>query len=318
MSHPTDAAGRRPSVVVTVAAMRELCDATRARGGSVGLVPTMGWFHEGHLSLMRAARDRDDLVVTSVFVNPLQFGPAEDLDLYPRDLERDAALAGSVGVDVVFAPPVEEMYPTGPPATTVHVEGLTAELCGRARPTHFDGVTTVVTKLLSIVGPCRAYFGRKDHQQLAVVQRMAADLDLPAEIVGCPLVREADGLAMSSRNEYLDGPERVAATVLHRALCAAADALRAGERDPRGLAELVRATIDDEPLVAVEYVEVRDASDLTPIDVVDGEVVVAVAARVGATRLIDNLGVSVTERGVTVDLGTGAAPGGREQPCTAR
>ena len=187
--------------------LRARCEDTRHRGGTVGLVPTMGFFHEGHRSLMRAARAHHDLVVTTIFVNPLQFGPTEDLDAYPRDLAGDAAAADAEGVDLLFTPSVAEMYPE-PTRTTVHVAGLTEGLCGAERPTHFDGVTTVVAKLFSIVGPCHAYFGRKDFQQLAVVTRMAADLDLPVRVVGCPLVREPDGLAMSSRNVRLDAGER--------------------------------------------------------------------------------------------------------------
>jgi pantoate--beta-alanine ligase len=201
--------------VERIAGVRGACDGARGRGASVGLVPTMGAFHEGHRSLMRAARAANDFVVVSLFVNPTQFAPTEDLAAYPRDLERDAAIAAAEGADVLFTPPVDEMYRAGA-RTTVHVEGLTDVLCGASRPGHFDGVTTVVTKLFSIVGPCRAYFGRKDAQQLAVVRRMTADLDLPVEVVGCPLVREYDGLAMSSRNAYLSPDDRAAATVLRR------------------------------------------------------------------------------------------------------
>ena len=214
----------------------------RARGGTVGLVPTMGFFHEGHRSLMRAARAENDVVVVSLFVNPTQFGPTEDLDAYPRDLAGDTAVAAAEDVDVLFAPSVAEMYPDGA-ATTVHVAGLTDGLCGASRPGHFDGVTTVVAKLFSIVGPCHAYFGRKDAQQLAVVRRMAADLDLPVQVVGCPLVREPDGVAMSSRNAYLVADDARAATVLVRALRCAADAVLAGERDARR----VRSVLAERP-----------------------------------------------------------------------
>ena len=199
----------------SIAAVRAACAATRARGGTVGLVPTMGYFHEGHRSLMRAARAAHDLVVVSLFVNPTQFGPNEDLDAYPRDLVADAAAATDEGVDVLFTPTVAEMYPDGA-RTTVHVDALTEGLCGASRPGHFDGVTTIVAKLFAIVGECSAYFGRKDAQQLAVVRRMAADLDLPVTVVGCPIVREPDGLAMSSRNAYLSSDERQRATVLVR------------------------------------------------------------------------------------------------------
>src|SRR5215471_9415603 len=203
--------------VTTVAELRAWTDAVRARGERVGFVPTMGYFHDGHRSLMRAARLGNDAVVVSLFVNPTQFGPSEDLTRYPRDPDGDAAVAAEEGVDVLFVPDVAEVYPAGA-RTTVHVDGLTDRLCGASRPGHFDGVTTVVAKLFSMVGPCRAYFGRKDAQQLAVIRRMTADLDLPVDVVGCPLVREADGLAMSSRNAYLDADERRAATVLSRSL----------------------------------------------------------------------------------------------------
>ncbi len=289
--------------VETIAGLRELTDAARAAGGTVGLVPTMGFFHAGHRSLMEHARAECDLVVVTSFVNPTQFGPNEDLSAYPHDPEGDTALAAAAGVDVLFVPGGEEMYPDGPPRTTVHVAGLTEGLCGAARPTHFDGVTTVVTKLFSIVGPCRAYFGRKDFQQLAVVTRMAADLNLPVTVVGCPLVREADGLAMSSRNAYLTADERAAAPALHAALLAGADAVRAGERDAAGVASVVRDRIAQEPRLAPEYVEVRTAAELQPVASLTGPVVVAVAARLGRARLIDNVLLDVTGAVVTVDSG---------------
>jgi pantoate--beta-alanine ligase len=292
-----------PALIETIVALREACDDARGSGRRVGLVPTMGYLHEGHRSLMRAARAENDFVVVTIFVNPLQFGPGEDLGRYPRDLDGDMASCADEGVDVVFAPSVSEMYPR-PSATTVHVAGLTHGLCGDHRPGHFDGVTTVVTKLFSIAGPSRAYFGRKDAQQAAVITRMASDLDLPVEVVTCPLVREPDGLALSSRNAYLSPDERRAALVLSRALRAAADAVVAGERDPRRLIAGIRATVGAEPTVELEYVEVRDAVTIAPIERVDGDVLVALAARLGATRLIDNVGLSVAGASVTVDLGT--------------
>jgi pantoate--beta-alanine ligase len=251
---------------------------------------------------MRAARAGTDLVVVSIFVNPLQFGAGEDLERYPRDMAGDTATCAAQGVDVVFAPPVDEMYPRAA-LTTVHVDRLTEVMCGVARPTHFDGVTTVVAKLFAIVGPCRAYFGRKDAQQLAVVARMVADLDLPVEVVGCPLVRESDGLALSSRNAYLRSEERAAAVVLSRALRAAGDAAIGGERDPARLVDLVQATVATEPLVDLEYVDVRDARELTSVVRLDGDVLVALAARVGKTRLIDNIGLVVAGNEVCVDYG---------------
>jgi pantoate--beta-alanine ligase len=288
----------------SIADVRAACDRARREGRTVGLVPTMGFLHEGHRSLMRAARAQTELVVVTIFVNPLQFGANEDLDQYPRDLSGDLAQCGAEGVDIVFAPNGAEMYPHGAPLTTVHVDRLTADLCGAARPTHFDGVTTVVTKLFAIVGECRAFFGRKDAQQLAVVTRMAADLNLPVEVVGCPLVREPDGLAMSSRNAYLSADDRRAALVLSRALGSAADAAGAGERRASELAAIVTRTVAAEPAVALEYVEVRDADQLTIVEEIAGDVLVALAARVGQTRLIDNVTLSVRGTEVHADLGS--------------
>jgi len=288
--------------LATAAELRTVCDDVRARGGTVGLVPTMGYFHEGHRSLMRAARGENDVVVVSLFVNPTQFGPDEDLDAYPRDLDGDLAVAVAEGVDVVFAPTVVEMYPDGT-RTTVHVEGLTSRLCGAARPGHFDGVTTVVAKLFSIVGPCRAYFGRKDAQQLAVVRRMVADLNLPVQVVGCPLVREPDGLAMSSRNSYLSPDDRVRATVLVRALRAAADLVVGGERDACSVEAAIVATLAAEPSVRVDYVAIVDAQTMEPVERLERDTLVALAAFVGTTRLIDNVTVSFDGHTATADFG---------------
>ena len=306
-------------MVETIEALRVHLDDARGRGRTVGFVPTMGAFHDGHRSLMRSARANHDTVVVSLFVNPLQFGPAEDLDRYPRDLTGDLAAAAAEGVDLVFAPPVEEMYPGFPerPLTTVSVGGLTAGLCGRARPGHFDGVATVVSKLFGIVGPCRAYFGRKDAQQLAVVRRMAADLCLPVQVVGCPLVREPDGLAMSSRNRTLSPAEREAATVIHRGLQTGAEVVMAGERDAGTLRRVVANVLTTEPLVRLEYTEVVAGDTMAPLDLLDGEVLVAVAVRVGGVRLIDNMTIHVDARGAVVDLGVAVAPTG-EGLCAAR
>ena len=303
-------------VVERIAELREALDAARADGRSVGFVPTMGFFHEGHRSLMRAARAHHDVVVVSLFVNPLQFGAGEDLERYPRDLERDAAQAEAEGVDLLFAPSVEEMYPE-PVTTTVHVSGVSEGMCGGARPGHFDGVATVVTKLFSIVGPCSAYFGRKDFQQLAVVRRLAADLDLPVRVVGCPLVREPDGLAMSSRNAYLSAGERQAATVLHRALSAVGEAASAGQCDVGALRAVVSEVVGGEPTVDLEYVEIRRASDLGGLERLEGEAVAAVAARVGATRLIDNMVLAVDGERVSCDLGVIAAGVGQGRSACA-
>ncbi|MEP6625706.1 MAG: pantoate--beta-alanine ligase [Acidimicrobiia bacterium] len=287
----------------TIDELRRACDAARSSGRRVGLVPTMGFFHVGHRSLMDVARRENDFVVVSLFVNPSQFGPNEDLASYPRDPEGDAALVSAAGVDALFVPSVEEMYPGGTPRTTVHVAGLTEGMCGASRPGHFDGVTTIVAKLFAIVGPSRAYFGRKDFQQVAVVRRMARDLDLPVEVVGCPLVREADGLARSSRNVYLSAAERAAAPELHAALVAAGDAVRAGERSADALADLVRSRVARRPELRLEYVEIRDVDDLESLVTLGGEFVIALAASAGRARLIDNVVVAVRGAEVTVDVG---------------
>ncbi len=297
--------------VTTVAEVRAATDATRARGERVGFVPTMGYFHEGHRSLMRAARADSDLVVVSLFVNPTQFGPNEDLDRYPRDLDGDAAAAAAEGVDVLFVPSVAEIYPDGA-STTVHVDGLTEGLCGRSRPTHFDGVTTVVAELFSIVGPCRARFGRKDAQQLAVVRRMVTDLHLPVEVVGCPLVREPDGLAMSSRNAHLSAAERGAAAVLSRALRAAGDAFLAGTTDGVALRGVLVETIATEPTVRLDYAEVVDTHSLQPVEAVASDTLLAVAAFVGATRLIDNITIEASTS--SVDFGVTVSAVDQETP----
>jgi pantoate--beta-alanine ligase len=251
---------------------------------------------------MRAARAATDFVVVTIFVNPLQFGPQEDLDRYPRDLAGDLAACEAEGVDCVFSPSVAEMYPR-PELTTVHVADLTVELCGAARPTHFDGVTTVVTKLFAIAGPCAAFFGRKDAQQLAVVTRMADDLNLPVEVVGCPIVREPDRLAMSSRNAYLSPGDRAAAPTLFAALNAGVKLIAGGERDPSRVVAMIRAVVGTEPRLALEYAEVRDAHELTTLETLDGSIVIAVAARIGGTRLIDNVHLRIDGANVDADLG---------------
>jgi pantoate--beta-alanine ligase len=280
------------STVGAISELRTRLDAARAGGQRVGFVPTMGYLHDGHASLIRAARVDTDLVVVSIFVNPLQFGAGEDLDAYPRDLAGDIAAAEAEGVDVLFAPTVAEMYPE-PTRTTVHVADLTDGLCGAARPTHFDGVTTVVAQLFAIVGSCAAYFGEKDFQQLAVVRRMATDLSLPVQVVGCPTVRDADGLALSSRNAYLEPEERRVAPLLHRALGFGADAVRAGERDPRAVIDVMTETIAAEPMFDLDYAAVVDAGTFSTPNPLAGELRLLAAARLGKARLIDNLGVTV-------------------------
>ena len=279
-------------VLSTKSEFREHLETVRALGRTVGLVPTMGALHEGHLSLLRAAANDCDVVALTIFVNPLQFGAGEDLDAYPRPLEHDLELAEAAGADVVFTPTTSEMYPE-PTLTNVHVDRLTSSMEGASRPTHFDGVTTVVTKLFNIAGPCRAYFGEKDFQQLAVVRRMAADLDQSVEIVGCPIVRETDGLAMSSRNVYLSSTEREAATVINRALRAGAAMIEAGESDPSVIEAHMASIINAEPLAALDYAVVVDPESLlTPDRLASGTTVrLLMVAQVGTPRLLDNLGV---------------------------
>jgi pantoate--beta-alanine ligase len=272
--------------VKTVRTISELRSALADAPRPVGLVPTMGYFHDGHLSLMRAARTANATVVVSLFINPTQFGPNEDLDAYPRDEARDLALAEAARVDIVFAPSVEEVYPAGF-STTVEVAGLTEPLDGAARPGHFKGVTTIVTKLLNMVGPDAAYFGQKDAQQALVISKLVRDLDMPVRIEVCPTVREPDGLAMSSRNAYLTEEERQRATALSRALRAAEQALERGEVDAGAIIAAARHELD-EAGIEPEYLELRSAIDLTPAERVNGSTLLAVAARVGRARLIDN------------------------------
>ena len=281
-------------VLSTKAEFREYLENVRALGRTVGLVPTMGALHEGHLSLLRAAGADCDVVALTIFVNPLQFGVGEDLSAYPRPLDRDLELAEAAGADVVFTPTTDEMYPE-PTLSTVHIEQLTAGMEGASRPTHFDGVTTVVTKLFNIAGPSRAYFGEKDFQQLAVVRRMAADLDQPITVIGCPIVRESDGLAMSSRNIYLSSSEREAATVINRALRAGAAMISAGERDPALIEAHMASIIDAEPLAELDYAVVVEPDSLvTPAELISGtNVRLLMVAKVGSPRLLDNLGVDV-------------------------
>ncbi len=282
-------------IVTTFAAARE-------GRGRVGLVPTMGYLHEGHLSLVRAARRDCDTVVVSLFVNPLQFGPGEDLDRYPRDLDRDAGLAAVSGADILFAPETTVMYPE-PPRTRVVVSGLTDRMEGAHRPGHFVGVATVVAKLFAGIRPDRAYFGRKDAQQLAVVRRLARDLSFPLEVVGAPTVREADGVALSSRNTYLDPRERQAARALSRGLMAAADAVEEGERDGSVLESLAWKAMEAEPLVRPEYAELASQEEVSRLDRLDRPAFLAVAARVGETRLIDNVHVDLHEGRLVPDRG---------------
>ncbi|WP_419849943.1 pantoate--beta-alanine ligase [Candidatus Poriferisocius sp.] len=277
-------------MVEQVSELRAALDAARRDGGSVGLVPTMGYLHEGHQSLVTRSASENDLTVVSIFVNPLQFAEGEDYGTYPRDLDRDREMCTAAGAGLIFAPPTEEMYPQTP-VTAVTVKGLNAVLEGRFRPTHFDGVTTVVAKLFALLGPGRAYFGEKDYQQLAIIRRMTADLSLPVEVVGCPTFREPDGLAMSSRNVYLSPDERPAATVLWRSLQAGREAVVQGSRDPDEVEAVMAAVLAAEPKASPDYAAVVDAITLDRPDVLDGELRLLVAAQVGRARLIDNVGV---------------------------
>ena len=253
----------------------------------VGLVPTMGWLHDGHRALIRQARAESATTVVTIFVNPRQFGDPSDLDQYPRNEARDIAICEAERVDVVFAPSVDEIYPPGSD-TTVSVGALARVLEGAARPGHFDGVATVVAILFDLVGAERAYFGQKDAQQVLVIRRMAADLAIPIEVIGCPTVREPDGLALSSRNVHLSPDERAAAPVLRRALLAARARREAGERDGNALRGAMRDTLGEEPRAAIDYVSVADATTLAELDRVDGPALLSLAVRFGTTRLIDN------------------------------
>ena len=272
--------------------MQRISENLRRDGETIGFVPTMGAFHDGHLSLMRAARQSCSRVVVSLFVNPTQFGVGEDLAKYPRTFEKDAALAEQVGVDYLFAPTERAMYPEGY-ATYVQVERLTEVLCGAARPTHFRGVTTIVTKLFNIVRPHRAFFGQKDAQQTLVIRKMVEDLNMDIEIVELPIVREPDGLAMSSRNQYLSPDERKEAVVLYKSLQEARRLIENGERNAERIVTAMEDVIGTAPHAQIDYVKVVDSKRLESLDELEGEALIALAIRVGSTRLIDNMKVKV-------------------------
>ncbi len=268
--------------------VRRQIEEWRAAELTVGFVPTMGYLHEGHASLIRAAARENDRVAVSIFVNPTQFGPEEDLGRYPRDIEHDKTVCAANGAHLIFNPEPEEMYPDGFCCYIDMKNGPKEGLCGASRPVHFSGVCTVVAKLFNIVRPDRAYFGQKDAQQLAVVRRMARDMNIPVKITGCPIVREEDGLAMSSRNRYLNGEERRAALCLSQGLAAGRALAEAGERSPEAVAAAVRGRIEREPLARVDYVAVVDPATIRPLSVIDGPVLCAAAVYIGAARLIDN------------------------------
>lgn len=267
--------------------MQRIADEARSNGKSIAFVPTMGYLHDGHASLMREGRKHGDLLVASIFVNPTQFGAGEDFDAYPRDMERDSKIAVDAGVDIIFAPKASDMYPAGY-QTYVDVEKITLPLCGASRPGHFRGVTTVVAKLFNIVQPHAALFGKKDFQQLAVIRRMVADLNMPVKIVGMPIVREADGLAMSSRNSYLSPDERRAALCLVRGIAEARRLYGAGERASERIQNAVMTVIAAESMAVPDYIELRDADTLEDVSVVGENTLLALAVRIGKTRLIDN------------------------------
>lgn len=266
---------------------REVIGNWKKRGFSVGLVPTMGYLHPGHISLIERARKENDMVVVSIFVNPIQFGPNEDLDKYPRDMAHDREVCEKAGAELIFAPEPSEMYPSEN-LVFVDIKELGNGLCGAKRPGHFRGVCTVVSKLFNIVLPDRAYFGEKDAQQLAIIRRMVKDLNFGTEIVSCPIVREPDGLAMSSRNLYLSPEERKAALSLSRSLSAAKELMRKGEKDSVKIREAIVAGISAEPLVKIDYAEIVDSADLSPVEKIEKPVLAAAAVYFGKTRLIDN------------------------------
>lgn len=277
-------------IVTTIEEVRTQIKAWKKEGCSVGLVPTMGYLHEGHGSLISRARKENDKVVASIFVNPMQFGPGEDLESYPRDLNKDSAYCETLGADLIFHPEPSEMYTDGF-CSYVDMSVLTEELCGLSRPVHFRGVCTVVNKLFNIVQPDRAYFGQKDAQQLAVIKRMVEDLNMDLEIIGCPIVREADGLAKSSRNIYLSAEERQAALVLSKAVKLGQELAAAGETDAKKIVSGMRALIEKEPLARIDYVKAVDGLTMQQIDTVKAPMLVALAVYIGKTRLIDNFSI---------------------------
>lgn len=276
----------------TISETRQFVASQKEEKRSIGLVPTMGYLHQGHLSLIHTAREQNDTVVVSIFVNPTQFGPQEDLDRYPRDLEKDCRLCTQAGVDAIFMPTANEMYP-GRFLTWVQVQELTEVLCGASRPGHFRGVTTVVNKLFNIIQPDRAYFGLKDFQQAVVIKQMVQDLNIPVKIVAVPTVREADGLATSSRNEYLTPQERARATVLYRSLQIGRQLIEAGERNVHSVREAMVKEIERQPNTRIDYIAICDPSTLVPVDQIKNQVLLALAVWIGNTRLIDNVLVEV-------------------------
>lgn len=275
-------------ILKTINEVKKYVKEYRKEGLSIGFVPTMGYLHEGHESLMKKARENNDKVIVSIFVNPIQFGPNEDYETYPRDLERDSEICKAQGVDVIFNPEPSEMYPNGTPFAFVDIKELGNGLCGAKRPGHFQGVCTVVNKLFNIVTPDRAYFGEKDAQQVAIIKKMVSDLSMDVEVVPCPIIREEDGLAKSSRNTYLSEEERKAALVLSKSLNKAKEAIRSSEKEVSKLKEIIESTIKEEKLAKIDYIEVVDGETLRTIETIEGKVLTAIAVYIGKTRLIDN------------------------------
>ncbi|MCD8090999.1 MAG: pantoate--beta-alanine ligase [Clostridiales bacterium] len=280
-------------ILKTVSEVKEQVKTWRKEGLTIGLVPTMGWLHEGHLSLIKKARENNDRVVVSDFVNPMQFGPGEDFDSYPRDLNRDAGLCEKAGVDVIFAPEVSEMYPEGF-CSYVDMNGLTGGLCGKSRPIHFRGVQTVVNKLFNIVTPDNAYFGEKDAQQLAVIKRMVVDLNMNVKINGCPIIREADGLAKSSRNSYLTPEERSLAPIINKAMTMGRQMIIDGERNSQKVIEAISEVILSVGVTKIDYVSIVDSLSLEPVETIEKDILCACAVYMGnSARLIDNFSLEI-------------------------
>ncbi len=274
-------------IIDSINEMKEYSRRQKKSGRSIGFVPTMGYLHEGHISLIKASRNDNDITVMSIFVNPAQFGENEDFASYPRDLERDLAMAGQAGVEAVFVPRATMMYPDGF-NTYIDVRGVTEVLCGKSRPGHFTGVATIVLKLFNIIQPDKAYFGQKDAQQTVVIKQMTRDLDMDVKIIVCPIVREEDGLAMSSRNVYLSSEERRAATILFKSLNAASEMILNGQVSAKTVADSIRKMIESEPLATIDYIEILDAAKLQRVDRLKGRIIIALAVKFGSTRLIDN------------------------------
>lgn len=279
-------------IITSISDMHQLADRLRQEGKIIGFVPTMGYLHEGHLSLVREAKKRSDVVVMSIYVNPTQFGPNEDLQDYPRDFNRDVELAKEAGCDIIFYPDSGQVYPDGY-LTYINVEKITEVLCGRSRPIHFRGVTTIVAKLFNIVKPHLAVFGQKDAQQAIVIKRMTEDLNFDVEIIVAPIIRERDGLAMSSRNTYLNQSQRTQAAALNQALFKAKDMIRDGERNARALKAFIKSKLEQLPDGEIDYIEIVNTQKLEPLDTLAGEVLVALAVKIGKTRLIDNFIITV-------------------------